>query len=42
MDSGVVGVVDLATKSVRRMKTQHNSVSLNKTVQFVLLIDQVL
>ena len=33
MDSGVVGVVDLTTKSVRRMKTQHNSVSLNKSVQ---------
>lgn len=26
MDSGVVGVVDLATKSVRRMKSQHNSI----------------
>lgn len=28
MDSGCVGVVDLATKSVRRMKVQHDSVSL--------------
>lgn len=27
MDSGVVGVVDIATKSVRRMKSRHNSVS---------------
>jgi hypothetical protein len=32
MDSGGVGVVDLATKSVRRMKMQHNSVSPNKPV----------
>lgn len=32
-DSGVVGVVDLTTKSVRRMKTQHNSVCV--TVRFI-------
>ena len=30
MDSGVVGVVDLTTKSVRTMKTRHDSVSLNQ------------
>jgi len=30
MDSGVVGVVDLATKSVQRMKSRHNSVSPDK------------
>ena len=28
MDSGVVGVVDLSTKAVLRMKTKHESVSL--------------
>ncbi|KAN0123897.1 WD40-repeat-containing domain protein [Russula decolorans] len=33
MDSGIVGVVDLTTKSIRRMKTQHNSVSA--TVRFI-------
>jgi WD40 repeat protein len=33
MDSGGVGVVDLATKSVRRMKTQHNSICA--TVRFI-------
>jgi hypothetical protein len=31
MDSGTVGVVDLATKSIQRMTTQHNSVSLKIT-----------
>ena len=40
MDSGVVGVVDLTTKSVRRMKTQHNSVSSNKLV-FIVSIEHV-
>ena len=32
MDSGAVGVVDLVTKNVRKMKIQHNSVSLHKSV----------
>jgi hypothetical protein len=33
LDSGAVGVVDLLTNSVRRMKTRHTSVSLDKSVQ---------
>jgi hypothetical protein len=42
MDSGAIGVVDLATKSVQRMKSQHNSVSLIKSLSMnVLLIEQV-
>lgn len=41
MDSGAVGVVDLATKSVQRMKSQHNSVSLIKSLSMnVLLIER--
>jgi hypothetical protein len=42
MDSGAVGVVDLATKGARRMKSQHNSVSLIKSLSMnVLLREQV-
>ena len=37
MDSGAVGVVDLATRSVRRMKIRHNSVRLNKSRVDVLI-----
>lgn len=28
MDSGVVGVVDLSTKTITRMKTKHESVGM--------------
>ena len=42
MDSGAVGVVDLATKSVQRMKSQHSSVSLIIILSMnVLLIKQI-
>lgn len=37
MDSGVVGVVDLSTKSVSRMKTKHESVGVYQVLPVYMM-----